>query len=303
MELHQLRYVVEVAKQRHFTKAAEEICVAQSSLSQQITKLEEELGVKLFDRTTRAVQLTDAGEEFINHARHILAEIDSVKQSMLNHIGLTKGSITIGVITTLESIDFVSLITSFHKTYPGITLNIVNNGSYKLARMLQDSMINVALLTPPMDFAGDDVEFFHLTDDEFVLVASNKHPLAKQKIVALEDLSEEHFIFPSEDQSIYKIYMKACQDAGFQPNVVCHSSHCETNLALVADGMALTFFPLVSFLHAKPPGLSIIRLKNPIKKHLSLARLKTPYYSPSTTAFWNYVKKWVSQAGKLEINK
>lgn len=298
MELHQLQYVVEVAKQRHFTRAAEEICVAQSSLSQQITKLEEELGVKLFDRTTRAVHLTDAGVEFLNHARHILAEIESVKQSMQNHVGLTKGTIVIGVITTLESIDFVSLITSFHKTYPGINLNITNNGSYKLAKMLQDSLINVALLTPPVDHPSDDIEFYPLTEDEFVLVASISHPLASKKTVNLKDLTDEEFVFPSEDQSISKIYLKACQDAGFVPKIVCQSSHCETSLALVADGMGLTFFPLTYLQKFKPSGISIIHLSTPIKKHLALARLKTPYYSPSTTAFWNFVKDWVSRPHK-----
>ena len=122
MELHQLQYVLEVAKRRHFTKAAEEIGVAQSSLSQQITKLEEELGIKLFERTTRSVYPTPAGEEFLMYAKRILEDINTVKQSMQSHIGLTRGKITIGAITTLESIDFVALITAFHQTYPGLHL-------------------------------------------------------------------------------------------------------------------------------------------------------------------------------------
>lgn len=291
MEIHQLQYVVEVAKYRHFTHAAEEICVAQSSLSQQITKLEAELGIKLFERTTRFVNPTPAGLEFVSYAKKILAEIELSKQCMQAHVGLTKGTLHIGAITTLESIGFVSLITSFHNLFPGLYLDIAQNGSYHLTEMLNTSEIDVALLTPPELDDATDIVYYPLEDDEFVLVTASTSPIATKKVIDLAELANENFIFPSPDQSIYKIYLKACQTAGFTPNIVCQSSHSETSLALVSDGMGIGFFPLGTLLANTSTKVSIIKLAKPIKKHIAMALLNRPHYVPAVAAFRDYVLK------------
>ena len=290
MEIHQLQYVIEVAKHRHFTHAAEEICVAQSSLSQQITKLESELGVKLFERTTRAVRPTSAGAEFIFHAQEILSKIETARQCMQAHVGVTKGTLNIGAITTLESIDFVSLITTFHNKYLGLYLNIVTNGSYRLTELLRTSEIDVALLTPPANTIGnDDLDFYPLANDEFVLVTSSDHQLAKKGVMDLGEAMNENFIFPSADQSIHNIYFKACHDAGFIPSIVCQSSHSETSLALVSVGMGVALFPFDTVFSSTQPNISIVRLTKPIIKHIALAVLKRQYQPPAVTAFIDYV--------------
>lgn len=295
MELHQLQYVIAVANHRHFTRAAEEICVAQSSLSQQITKLEEELGVKLFDRTTRTVCLTSAGQEFIVYARNILAESETAKQSMQAYVGLARGKINVGAITTLETIDFVSLITSFHKSFPGLHLNIVTAGSYNLTEMLHTSEINVAILSSQVEADTNDLEIYELAQDEFVLITSKHHPLAQKPVIELSEVAGEDFIFPSPDQSIHKVYMKACRDAGFTPTIVCHSSHSETSLALVAAGMGISLFPLDTLNATNPSGISAIHLAVPLRKHIAMALLRRPYYAPPVAAFRNYVLDWVKK--------
>jgi DNA-binding transcriptional LysR family regulator len=295
MEVHQLQYVVEVAKHRHFTRAAEAICVAQSSLSQQITKLEDELGIKLFERTTRSVYPTSAGEEFLLHARRILAEIDAAKQAMQGYTHLTRGTVNIGAITTLESIDFVAMVTAFHRTYPGLNINIVNAGSYRLTEMIQTLEINAAIFSPQVDTDLTNLEIHPLAEDEFVVVTSLSHPLAKHQMINLSDLAAEDFIFPSPDQSIYKVYEKACRDAGFSPKIVCQSSHSESSLALVANGMGIGLFPRDAIVANMPPGVSIIHLNDPIKKHIALALLKRPHYPPPVAAFRDFVLNWTNR--------
>lgn len=295
MEIHQLKYVVEVAKQRHFTHAAEEICVAQSSLSQQITKLEEELGIKLFERTTRSVNPTSAGLEFITYARKILAEIELAAQCMQAHVGLTKGTLRIGAITTLESIGFVSLITAFHNLFPGLYLDIIQNGSYHLTEMLRTAELDVAILTPPVNDDLVDIALYALADDEFVLATAASSPLATKKFIDLNELAKENFIFPSPDQSIHKIYLQACHDAGFSPHIVCQSSHSETSLALVGVGMGIGFFPLDTMLTNPQSDVTIIKLTKPIKKHIAMALLKRSYYSPPVAAFRDYILEQNSQ--------
>ena len=301
MEIHQLQYVVQVAKYRHFTHAAEEICVAQSSLSQQITKLETELGIKLFERTTRFVNPTPAGLEFVSYAKKILAEIELSKQCMQSHVGLTKGTLHIGAITTLESIGFVSLITSFHNLFPGLYLDIAQNGSYHLTEKLNTSEIDVALLTPPELDDDTDIVYYPLGDDEFVLVTANSSPIATKKVVNLTELANENFIFPSPDQSIYKIYLKACQDAGFTPTIVCQSSHSETSLALVSDGMGIGFFPLGTLLANASAKVTIIKLAKPVKKHIAMALLNRSHYAPAVAAFRDYVLERYQNV--MKINK
>lgn len=294
MEIHQLKYVVEVAKQKNFSRAADEICVAQSSLSQQINKLEEELGVKLFERTTRSVNLTDAGTEFLIYARQILADIEMAQQSMEAHVGLSKGTINIGAISTADSIGFVSLVTAFHKMHPGLYLSIVTHGSYKLTELLRTSEIDVAILTPPVNGETEEIEFYPLADnDEFALVTPSNHPLAKRELISLNELADETFIFPNPEQSIYKIYFEACRKAGFVPRIVCQSSHCATNLSLVSAGMGIGFFPLDWVNTNIQKGISIIKLANPIKKHMAMALRKRSYYPPPVLAFCNYVLKTV----------
>jgi len=290
VEIHQLQYVLEVAKYRHFTRAAEEFCVAQSSLSQQIIKLEAELGVKLFERTTRAVHPTSAGAEFIVHAQEILAKIETTLQCMRAHVGLTKGTINIGAITALESIDFVSVITSFHNNYPGLCLNIVTNGSHRLLELLRTFEINVAFITQPANtIPTDDIEFYPLANDEFVLITSSSHPLAKKGVIDLAEVVDENFIFPSPHESIYNIYYNACRDAGFAPNIVCQSSHCETSLALVGVGMGIALFPLDMVLSSKQSNIAVIHLSKPIIKHIALAVLKHPYRPPAIIKFIDYI--------------
>ncbi|MCX7779461.1 MAG: LysR family transcriptional regulator [Negativicutes bacterium] len=289
MDLTQLEYVVQVATHRHFSRAAEEICIAQSSLSQQIAKLETELGVKLFNRTTRTVQLTAAGAEFILHARKILAEIEAARQSMQAHVGLTKGTVNLGAITTLESINFVSLITTFHKKYPGLHLNISQNGSYKLTEMLRAAAINAAILTPPTNIVSDDIEYYKLAEDEFVLVTSPDHPFAGKPVLDLAEARGENYVFPSPDQSIYNIYYQACLDAGFSPNIVCQCSHSETSLALVSQGMGIGLFPLEAVKVPTPYPVSYCHLNKPIKKLIALALLKNTYQPPAVRVFCEYV--------------
>lgn len=296
MEFHQLQYVVEVAKHRHFSRAAEEICVSQSSLSQQITKLEDELGIKLFDRTTRTVIPTSAGAEFLDYARQVLDGVSAARQCAQAHIGLAKGKVIIGAITTLESINFVAMITAFHNAYPGLYLDINTAGSYQLTQMLHDGEVNVAILTPPAGLPHDDIDLYPLADDEFVLITPAAHPLAAHATIDLSAAAGENFIFPSRDQSIHTIYLNACRDAGFNPCIVCQSSHSETSLALVSDGLGVSLFPLDTIKKANPPGIAIVRLDNPIHKHIAMVLAKRPYYPPPVIAFRDFVLKW-RQAG------
>ncbi|WP_042351967.1 LysR family transcriptional regulator [Bacillus massiliigorillae] len=295
MEIHQLQYVIAVAKHNHFTKAAQEICVSQSTLSQQITKLENELGVKLFDRSTRYVQTTSAGNEFIMHAKQILSEIDKVKTKMLDFIGLTKGDIRIGAINSIGDSTIPSLITSFEKKYPGLNLLIIEEGSYRLLEMLENGDVDVAILTPPMEQDIHNVlEIDPLIEDEVVLIASSNHPLAKKTIIDLKEAENEKFIFPSRSHSAFNIAMHGCQSAGFNPKIYCESSHLYARFNLVSQeiGVALVSSKVAKV--AKNDDSVIIHLKQSLKKPTVLAVLKNPHHPPPVGAFRDFAREWIA---------
>lgn len=290
MEIHQLQYVVEVARQRSFTKAADVMCVGQSTLSHQIAKLEDEIGLKIFFRSPRKVIITEAGEDFINYARRMLAELEGATQCVQAYSGLLKGTLHIGAIGALERIDFSTMMASFHQQHPLLQIDIVQEGSRRLLEMLHSSEIDVAFITMPQKLHEVDCNFYHLADDEIVLATSIHHPLAAKGVIDLAEAANERFIVHPSTQSIYEISIAACRKAGFFPNIVCHSSHFPTSLALISAGMGVSFFPL-EIVQSRPDQLSVVRLKEPIRKNIGMAT--TMHLTPALTEFEKYVKAWV----------
>ncbi|MFS0574087.1 LysR family transcriptional regulator [Sporosarcina sp. 179-K 3D1 HS] len=289
MEIHQLQYVVNIAKYQQFTRAADEICVSQSTLSQQVTKLEDELGVKLFERTTRSVKLTSAGKEFLLYAKRILSDIDRAKHAMKEFAGLSRGKIKIGAINSMgDRLPF--LIADFQKLYPGINVLIMEEGSYKLLEMLETYEIDIAILTPPTDRDINElIEVHELIDDELVLITSKNHPLAKKNRIDLREAAEEKFIFPSRGHSAYNLVLQACRDAKFEPEIVCESSSLYARFGLVGNEMGVSLVSSKGIKSSDTEYISIVRLTETIKKPTVLALLKSSHHSPATLAFRNFL--------------
>jgi LysR family hydrogen peroxide-inducible transcriptional activator len=301
MEIHQLQYVVAVAKHKHFTHAAEELNVGQSSLSQQIAKLETEFGIKIFDRSSRTVSPTPAGKEFIEYAREILTKLETAKQCISSYAGLLKGTVNIGTITTLTNIDFGKMIVSFHNKYPGLTLNIIQEGSIKLIELLQAGEIDIAFVTlPPMKY--NDLDFFHLGKDEYVLVTSANHRFAKRKIIDLAEARNENFIFHKKTQSMYSICMQACNKSGFKPRILCYSSGAAISLDMIRADLGIGFFPSQDMKYFRISGLVSIKLREPPIKHVVMATKKKPK-TPSVNTFYQHIIEWVQGLNDKDHNR
>jgi DNA-binding transcriptional LysR family regulator len=292
MELHQLQYVVEVANQKNFTRAADKINVSQSTLSQQIGKLEDELGVKLFDRNSRTVGLTQVGEDFVNQAKILLDNLEKSKQIVQEYKGLLKGTLRIGAIASLGRIDFANLMTEFCRQYPDVKLEIVQAGTYGLLEKLVSKSIDVAFVILPADDQYRDIAFRHLTYDEFILALPPSHRLAGKPTIDLAEVAEEKFIFHPATDRMFFLCMEACVSAGFHPNIVCESNHSPTCLSLISAGMGIGFFPLEKIENTKI-DLAIARLSEPLKKDIVLAVRKEGGLSPVAARFHNFVLQWI----------
>jgi len=292
MELHQLEYVLAVAQYQSFTRAAEEINISQSSLSQQINKLENELGIKLFERTTRNVHLTPAGDEFVLHAKRIMAEISAAKRTIQEYLSIERGNINLGVFPVIGHFQLTSLLASFHNNFPRVKLHLTEAECEILLNLLKESKIDAALLSE-MD-SDSFITYHRLINDEIVLVTSNLHPLATHQTIDLRELSKEKFIIVPPTSGLYKNFAGACRKAGFEPEVLYHCTQVTTTLGLVRENLGVAVLSsqvAMKYLHL---GLSIIRLIPTVPRRISLAVPKNAQLSPTLKVFIKFTQQWAN---------
>ena len=190
MELYVMRYVLAVAEHENFSLAAEACHVGQPALSQQIAKLEKELGIALFHRNSRGASLTEAGSAFVQRAREILQLSEALESEMSVYAGLCRGTLNTGVITSLQCIDFGGLVSGFCSTYPGISLNIIQGGTHQLLRQLVERKLDTAFVNRPVAGLPNGICFEGLGEDTYRLAVPNDHPLAQKEVVALGEFAK-----------------------------------------------------------------------------------------------------------------
>ncbi|MCR4429637.1 MAG: LysR family transcriptional regulator [Tepidanaerobacteraceae bacterium] len=292
MEIHQLEYVLAVATHQSFTRAAEKLNVSQSSLSQQISKLEKELGVNLFLRTTRAVQLTPAGAEFCIHARKILSEISLTRQSINEYSSYERGSIALGVMPVIGYYKLHRLVASFKKNFPGIDLNLLEAECEDLLQMLHDSKIDAAILSQTN--SDPHFQFYPLITDKMVVVTDNLHPISHEKSVNIASLANENFIVPPPNSGNYQDFRNACCAAGFEPKILLHCSQVETILGLVSEGLGISVLAYPVAVKSASTGLSILSLEPTIFRKIFLAIHKNENNNPAIKVFIKFSCQWIN---------
>lgn len=197
MELQQIRYVLAVAEHRNFTRAAQSCFVVQSALSHQIKSLEQELGVELFARTSRRVELTDAGAAFLPAARATLDAADRAVADAAAAIGEIRGTLTVGVIPTVTSIDVPSALGAFHRAHPAVQIRLRGGGSDEFLTAIREGTMDVAVLGLPDATIPQRVAARVLARERLVAVLGAGHRLAKRRRLRLEELADETFVdFP-----------------------------------------------------------------------------------------------------------
>ena len=195
MELYTMRYVLAVAEHENFSLAAQACHVGQPALSQQVARLEKELGVALFTRSSRGAFLTEAGREFVRRAGEIVQRADALQAEMSLYAGVRRGTLNLGIITSLQCIDFGGLLSAFCGSYPDVSVNILQDGTYRLMELLMDRKIDAAFLNRPMSGLPNGLKFVRLGEDVYSLAVPTLHPLAGLVRVSLKELRVDHFIF------------------------------------------------------------------------------------------------------------
>ncbi|KUK83975.1 MAG: Transcriptional regulator [Pelotomaculum thermopropionicum] len=295
MEIHQLEYVLAVAKYQGFTRAAKEIKISQPSLSQQICKLENELGISLFVRTTRSVQLTPAGEEFVTHAKRIMSEVNAARRCIHEYVSIEKGCLKIGVIAVIGYSHIPNLLASFQKNFPGIKLNLYEEQCGVLLHLLRSSKIDAAICQIPS--TDPNFHFYPLITDQMVVVTSHRHPLANRKSVDLKELEDENFILTPPTSGHYHDFLNSCRSAGFVPKVIADCAIVNTMLGLVREELGITVLSshVAAAATNRNPGFKIISLTPTIKRETVLVMRNNADLPPPLKVFLKFTSQWLNK--------
>src|SRR5271167_1744426 len=241
MEFHQLRYVCAIADTGNFSRAAERCQVAQPSLSQQVLKLEEELGARLFDRLGRSIRLTEAGRAFIPRARAILEQMDAARTSAADKNADLRGNVTVGVIPTVAPYLMPRYTASFAKKFPDAKLRIIEDTTSVLVQGLRDLSIDVAVLALPL--RHKDLELFPIRTEPLFAVMRRDHPRASAESLALKDLRGESFVMLRDGHCFRDLSIATCTHARITPNIAFESGQFSSLFGMVAAGVGISLAP------------------------------------------------------------
>ena len=254
MNLRALQYFVKLSELRHFSRAAEACFVSQPTLSIQIKKLEDELGVQLVERSPRKIMLTPIGEEIAERARLVLSEVNQI-QAVASRAGdPADGNLRLGLFPTLAPYLLPHVIPTIRNQYPNLKLQLVEEKTEDILKMLQQGELDAALLALPINDDGLDMEI--LFEEPFVLAIPAEHPLGEKSRIALKDLNGSELLLLDEGHCLREHALEVCALAGAHERVDFHATSMETLRQMVAANVGITLMPLLS---VKPP---IARTRN-----------------------------------------
>ena len=292
MLLRQIQYFMAVAESHHFTKAAKQLFVSQSALSQQINKLEEDLGVKLLDRISHPITLTPAGEEFYRCAQKIISDINHLELQMQHYARDNQGTLHVGVITGLGKLPLTDIFSKFNtEISPQMQFSLTNCLSKKLCHMLGNHEIDIAIMAVPDELSTTDFELLSLQHEPFMVILPPAHPLANQAQINLKDLQSENFIFPTAENVSYDVFMAACQKAGFTPNIVTYCNTPGQRIDLVQSGLGVSLISESGLTYFNHHAAVVSRtLTEPFYKHIAMVRRREEKHPPLVDKFWEYIR-------------
>ncbi len=239
MTLTELKYLVAVADEQHFGRAAERCFVSQPSLSAAIKNIEQELGVRVFERGKRGVELTEVGSEVVAQARRTLDEAARIKAVAKQ--GKGRYRLRLGVIHTVAPYLLPDLVTALRKLAPEMSLDIEENMTANLDRMLKSRELDAAILALPYEAPGIEVEAVY--DEEFRVVVPQRHPFARRRSIPVEELDAGDLLLLPVGHCLRDQVLGACSEFSRPPPPGRHGNSLETLRSMVASGLGITVLP------------------------------------------------------------
>lgn len=246
-----MKYILTIAEERSFSKAAQKLYIAQPSLSQYVIKLEQQLGVELFDRTTTPIRLTYDGELYAETARHILDLNTQLLQQMEDSSNLKKGRLILGLPPSRSTYILPVILPVFHQKFPGIEIVLVEGSSSELEEYAIKRDTDITII--PLPVKENLFSYVPILTEEILIAIPPNHSLSivekelchkqKRPCIGLEQLREEPFILTKQNQKLRQIADDLFLQAGFKPRIILETKSIEAAHAMVAAGVGITFIP------------------------------------------------------------
>ncbi|MCQ6562369.1 LysR family transcriptional regulator [Paenibacillus mendelii] len=293
MELRQLEYFIAVCDELHFSRASEKLCTTQSNLSQQIKLLEAELGVPLFDRMGKRIALTDAGKVMLEQSRHVFAHIEFARGAIAEMKDLQGGSLTIGVLTGDADLLFDALLVEFHRTYPNLSLSVIE--STKVPEQVTAGTVDIGVTTTPApDERMTVLPLFH---EEFALAVRTDHPLAKEKTLAFNQLQHLKLVMFAADHQVRQLVDRYGMQEGFRLKPHIETTTLSSLLSLVEQGIGACVLPRLLLEGLNKKEIAILSLVDPTpSQDICMIYRTDRYLGFAARAFIDTLKAYVQTA-------
>jgi DNA-binding transcriptional LysR family regulator len=242
MELRQLEHFVAVAEERHFSRAARRVHIVQSGLSSSIRALERELGAELFVRSTRRVELSEVGRALLPEARRVLEAADAAREAAAAVEGLLRGTLSVGIMQILGTVDLPGLLCRFHHEHSEVELRLRQAAALRLVDEVRAGELDLAFIGLPADDL-EDVEATTVMREPMALACSATHPFAHRKVVRLADLRDESFVDFEPEWGVRIAVDRAFADARVDRHVGFELNDTRTLLELVSSGLGVSVVP------------------------------------------------------------
>ena len=291
MDLRQLRYLVALAEEGNFTRAAASAHVAQPALSQQIRRLEDELGLALVERTTRRVALTEAGGMLVVRARRILTELEAASAELEAVRGMYTGHVTLGAMHTMGPVDLSLAVAMFAERHPHVLFTVREQSSEEMAEMLRVDELDLAFLSVTERVESHGLGLHRLVLEEIVAVLPPRHPLADRRQLRMVDLSDEPFVSFRTGARLRELLMSAGHEAGFEPRVTLESNESRRIRRLVSRGLGVAILPRSD---AEGPGaqVGVVTLTEPrLQRDITLAWREGRRHAPAAAEFLDLARE------------
>ena len=280
MDLLQLEHFKKIATLQHISRAAEELHKSQPSLSRTIGRLEDELGVKLFDRKGKNIMLNENGKALLEHANTILDEVSSIKTHLNEMSNIKKNSVSISVYAGSKHMP--KFILGFKQQHPDIKLKIVQQQPDPKF----EEPCDLSIFSSMHEVTGPNV--MTLLAEDIILCLPKSNPLSRFSELALSQVADQEFICLQKGKSLREITDAYCQSAGFTPNVVIESDSPETVRELIREGIGISFIPTITWKGMNDNHLALIPISDPkCKRYIQLRWKEEGYISEVETILRN----------------
>jgi LysR family transcriptional regulator, hydrogen peroxide-inducible genes activator len=263
MNLRDLKYLIALADHRHFGRAAAACFVSQPTLSTQIRKLEEELGVALFERAPRKVMLTAVGTDIAERARRIVSDVEQMKEAARRSQAPEAGTVRLGIFPTLGPYLLPHVIPGIRARFPELQLLLVEEKSELLLSRLRDGRLDAAILAEPVH--DDQLHGEFLFEESFLLAVPAQHAFAQRGSLAVSDLANEDLLLLEDGHCLRQQTLDVCHLSGASEKTEFRATSLETLRQMVAANVGMTLLPSLAVQPpvAQPPGIRLLPFKDP----------------------------------------